>query len=316
MLLGLGRLALLEREPAQAHQHLARGHGGIPAAPAAGQDEQRPVGLLGAVEFAALFGHLGQGLLYVHAVEQDRGGLLQVLGGQLGVLLGPRHGGNLQVQTRALTRLPPAILLQQTFQHRPRFGQSAGHAQAIGQRQAKDPLLGGEPRTPDGRINTNKKFPDMKALSGYVHGKGLKLGIYSSPGPLTCAGFTASYRFETQDAAQYAEWGIDYLKYDWCSAGRIYQDSDLQAAYQKMSQALARCGRPIVYSLCEYGMGDVWTWGPKVAANLWRTTGDIQDNWKSMADIPVTTPLSDRVSADLKTHNAVHILAARRQQQH
>ena len=140
-------------------------------------------------------------------------------------------------------------------------------------------------RDAKGNLVPNTKFPDMKALADYVHSRGLKLGIYSSPGPVTCAGYEGSYGHEEQDAKTFAEWGIDYLKYDWCSAGRIYQDSDLQAAYQKMSQALARCGRPIVYSLCEYGMGDVWTWGPKVAANLWRTTGDIQDNWKSMADI-------------------------------
>ncbi|HMK37777.1 MAG TPA: putative Ig domain-containing protein [Bacteroidota bacterium] len=86
---------------------------------------------------------------------------------------------------------------------------------------AQDSILGGQPRTPDGKINTNRKFPDMKALSDYVHGRGLKLGIYSSPGPLTCAGFTASYRFESEDAARYAGWGIDYLKYDWCSYGSI-----------------------------------------------------------------------------------------------
>jgi alpha-galactosidase len=131
----------------------------------------------------------------------------------------------------------------------------------------------------------NIKFPDMKALADYVHSRGLKLGIYSSPGPVTCGGYEGSYGHEEQDAKIFAEWGIDYLKYDWCSAGRIYKDSDLRAAYQKMGLALARCGRPIVYSLCEYGMGDVWTWGPKVSANLWRTTGDIQDNWKSMSDI-------------------------------
>jgi len=136
-----------------------------------------------------------------------------------------------------------------------------------------------------GNIVSNTKFPDMKALAGYVHSRGLKLGIYSSPGPLTCGGYEGSYAHEEQDAKTFAAWGIDYLKYDWCSAGRIYKNSDLPAAYQRMGQALARCGRPIVYSLCEYGMGDVWTWGPKVGANLWRTTGDIQDNWKSMCEI-------------------------------
>ncbi|MFA5262522.1 MAG: glycoside hydrolase family 27 protein [Opitutaceae bacterium] len=140
-------------------------------------------------------------------------------------------------------------------------------------------------RDADGNIQTNGKFPDMKALADYVHSRGLKLGIYSSPGPVTCGGYLGSYGHEEQDAKTYATWGIDYLKYDWCSAGRIYPDSAIQAGYQKMGKALQICGRPIVYSACEYGKADVWTWGPKAGANLWRTTGDIQDNWESMSEI-------------------------------
>ncbi len=140
-------------------------------------------------------------------------------------------------------------------------------------------------RDAQGNIVPNTKFPDMKALADYVHARGLKLGIYSSPGPRTCGGYLGSYGHEEQDAKTYAAWGIDYLKYDWCSAGRVYPDAQLQAGYQKMGVALQRSGRPIVYSLCEYGMGDVWKWGPQVGGNLWRTTGDIQDNWKSMAEI-------------------------------
>ena len=140
-------------------------------------------------------------------------------------------------------------------------------------------------RDAQGNIVPNTKFPDMNALADYVHARGLKLGIYSSPGPRTCGGYLGSYGHEEQDAKTYAAWGIDYLKYDWCSAGRIYPDSQLQAGYQKMGAALQHSGRPIVYSLCEYGMGDVWQWGPQVGGNLWRTTGDIQDNWKSMTEI-------------------------------
>ncbi|MCU1294914.1 MAG: Alpha-galactosidase, partial [Bryobacterales bacterium] len=136
-----------------------------------------------------------------------------------------------------------------------------------------------------GVIKPNKKFPDMKALADYVHSKGLKIGIYSSPGPLTCAGYEGSMGHEAQDAKTYAEWGMDYLKYDWCSAGEIYKDSDLQAVYQKMGDALQASGRPIVYSLCQYGRGDVWKWGAKVGGNLWRTTGDIDDKWKSLEEI-------------------------------
>jgi len=137
-------------------------------------------------------------------------------------------------------------------------------------------------RDAEGNLHANHKFPDMKALADYVHSKGLKLGIYSSPGPRTCAGYPASYGHEQQDAKTFAYWGIDFLKYDWCSAGQIYKDSDLRPVYQTMGAALEATGKPIVYSLCEYGLGDVQQWGDKVGGNLWRTTGDISDKWSSM----------------------------------
>ena len=137
-------------------------------------------------------------------------------------------------------------------------------------------------RDAQGMLQTNHKFPDMKALADYVHSKGLKLGIYSSPGPRTCAGYPASYGHEEQDAKMWASWGIDYLKYDWCSAGNIYKPENLQPVYQKMGEALQATGRPIVFSLCEYGLGSVEKWGPEVGGNLWRTTGDIRDEWSSM----------------------------------
>src|SRR5690348_8780303 len=140
-------------------------------------------------------------------------------------------------------------------------------------------------RDPQGNITTNKKFPDMKALAGYVHSKGLKIGIYSSPGPNTCAGYEGSYGHEEQDARTYAAWGIDYLKYDWCGARNIYTDQEMQAVYQKMGDALLKAGRPILYSLCQYGRDDVWKWGPEVGGNAWRTTGDIRDTWDSMTKI-------------------------------
>jgi alpha-galactosidase len=136
-----------------------------------------------------------------------------------------------------------------------------------------------------GNITANRKFPDMKALADYVHSKGLKIGIYSSPGPQTCAGYPGSFGHELQDAKAYAGWGMDYLKYDWCSAHAIYKDSDMHAVYQKMGDALQSVGRPIVYSLCQYGRESVWTWGAKVGGNLWRTTGDIADSWPSMSSI-------------------------------
>ncbi|HKU19435.1 MAG TPA: glycoside hydrolase family 27 protein [Terriglobales bacterium] len=138
-------------------------------------------------------------------------------------------------------------------------------------------------RDAQGNIHPNARFGDIKALADYVHSKGLKIGIYSSPGPQTCAHHEGSYQHEEQDAKQYAAWGIDYLKYDWCSASRVYKPSQMQEVYKKMHDALAATGRPIVYSLCQYGMERVWSWGPSVGGNLWRTTGDISDHYDRMA---------------------------------
>ncbi|MGH9455674.1 MAG: glycoside hydrolase family 27 protein, partial [Terriglobia bacterium] len=120
-------------------------------------------------------------------------------------------------------------------------------------------------------------FPDMKALADYIHGKGLKFGIYSSPGPKTCGGFEGSYGHERQDAATYAHWGVDFLKYDWCSATQVYKPDQMESAYRKMGKALRRTHRPMVYSLCQYGLEQVWTWGAAAGGNLWRTTEDISN---------------------------------------
>lgn len=140
-------------------------------------------------------------------------------------------------------------------------------------------------RDAGGSLVSNSKFPDMKALGDYLHARGLKFGLYSSPGPRTCAGYEGSYGHEEQDAKTFAAWGVDYLKYDWCSAARIYPNDDFRGVYRKMGRALAQSGRPIVYSVCQYGLEEVWKWGPQVEANLWRTTHDIRDNWKAMAEI-------------------------------
>ncbi len=148
-------------------------------------------------------------------------------------------------------------------------------------------------RGANGEILTNEKFPSMRGLTDYVHGKGLKLGIYSSPGPTTCAGFVASYKFEDQDAATYAKWGVDYLKYDWCSYGGIAANDPSpelvrqQKPYIRMRESLDKADRDIAYSLCQYGMGNVWEWGAinSVCGNCWRTTGDISDNWDSLHGI-------------------------------
>ncbi len=143
-------------------------------------------------------------------------------------------------------------------------------------------------RDANGVIQTNDKFPDMKAVADYVHGKGLKVGIYSSPGPKTCGGYTGSWQHEQQDADTYAGWGIDYLKYDWCSYGDVATGEGLERQikpYRLMGAALKKTNRDILYSLCQYGMADVWKWGPSIGGNAWRTTGDIQDNWGSVRGI-------------------------------
>jgi alpha-galactosidase len=151
-------------------------------------------------------------------------------------------------------------------------------------------------RDASGVLHTNSKFPDMKALADYVHSKGLKLGIYSGPGPKTCAGYAGSLGHEEQDAKMYADWGIDYLKYDLCSFipevmqkqapnDKAAQMRLMVAAYDKMGKALKATGRPIVYSLCQYGWDNVWEWAPALGGNLWRTTGDIQARWQSIYDL-------------------------------
>jgi len=148
-------------------------------------------------------------------------------------------------------------------------------------------------RDANGVLHTNAKFPDMKALADYVHSKGLKIGIYSGPGTKTCGGYAGSLGHEQQDAQMYADWGIDYLKYDLCSfipdvmEKQAPNDHAAQMrlmidAYEKMHQALKSTGRPIVYSFCSYGWDAVWEWGPQHGANLWRTTGDITADWDRM----------------------------------
>jgi alpha-galactosidase len=167
-----------------------------------------------------------------------------------------------------------------------------------------------------GVLHPNKNFPDMKALGDYIHSKGLKFGLYTGPGPETCGGAPASYGHELQDAKMFASWGVDYLKYDLCSFRQIMAresgadqvgvaqpgsrqgyseimahssdqtvkkaDDIMRAAYEKMHQALLATGRPIVFSLCQYGYAKVWEWGPQVGGNLWRTSGDVSANYASI----------------------------------
>jgi alpha-galactosidase len=169
-------------------------------------------------------------------------------------------------------------------------------------RMERDPTLGGPGRDADGNIVPNPRFPDMKGLVDHIHSLGLKAGIYSSPGPLTCGGCVASWQHEDQDARQYAKWGFDYLKYDWCSYSEVapadtntvtttngtrrrrnFSQETLEKPYLDMRASLDKVPRDIIFSLCQYGMGDVWNWGADVGGNSWRTSGDITDNWRSLS---------------------------------
>lgn len=136
-----------------------------------------------------------------------------------------------------------------------------------------------------GRDNRNnmipdpKKFPSgMKALADYVHGKGLKLGIYSDAAPLTCGGFTGSLHFEKQDAKTFASWDMDYLKYDYCGAPD--DSSTAKKYYKTMAGALAASGRPITLGICEWGDRQPWFWAAGAGGSLWRISADIRDKWK------------------------------------
>lgn len=172
-------------------------------------------------------------------------------------------------------------------------------------KDAKDPSIRGELRDQAGNIVPNSRFKDMKGLADNVHAMGLKIGLYSSPGPWTCGSCTGSYGHEKLDADTYGKWGFDYLKYDWCSYGHVINGmpgndpykigalsykggDDLATAmkpFQLMGDALKTQPRDIVFSLCQYGMSDVWKWGNAVGGTSWRTTNDITDTWTSVKNI-------------------------------
>jgi alpha-galactosidase len=157
-------------------------------------------------------------------------------------------------------------------------------------RDSKDPTLQGSFRDVQGNIVPNSRFPDMKGMADYIHGLGLKAGLYSSPGPWTCGGCTGSWQHEQQDAAQYAAWGFDYLKYDLCTYHDVVPGCETvlaaaQQPYRVMGGFLKQQPRDIVYSLCQYGGLNVWQWGGSVGGHSWRTTGDMVDTWSSMSGI-------------------------------
>ena len=146
-------------------------------------------------------------------------------------------------------------------------------------RSYPDPLRVGPARDARGNILPNKHFPDMKALTDFIHSKGLKAGIYTSPGPFDCAGFAAAYQHEAQDARQFAHWGFDFLKYDWCSYDSVIAGGQglaaLKKPYKLMGDLLEQQNRDIVFNLCQYGGGNVWEWGAEVGGHSWRTAGDL-----------------------------------------
>ncbi len=171
------------------------------------------------------------------------------------------------------------------------------------------PDVQGPARDANGRIRSNGSFPDMKKVTDYIHSLGFKAGIYSSPGPLTCGSCEGSYGHEMQDATSFAEWGFDYLKYDWCSYGEIFQKETgwntwewmgggrvghnpknkpapsadaWQRPYRLMNTCLRAQKRDIVYAYCQYGCGDTQLWGREAGANVWRTWQDMKDTWTWM----------------------------------
>jgi alpha-galactosidase len=203
------------------------------------------------------------------------------------------------------------INLDDGWEMRPGGGRGrrgGGDAAATGPAAAPPPT-----RNPDGTIIVNAKFPNMKGLGEYIHSKGLKFGIYSGPGPTTCQGLEASWQHEEQDARTWASWGVDYIKYDWCGytsvvplapegyTGKTFPLNrngtraqiafdELKVPYSKMRGALDKLDRDLIFSLCQYGWGDVWEWGAEddIKGDLWRCTGDISTGpnvWQSMSGI-------------------------------
>jgi alpha-galactosidase len=150
-----------------------------------------------------------------------------------------------------------------------------------------NPEINGEPRDAAGNLMVNKRFPDMKGMVDYIHSKGLKAGTYTSPGTTTCAGHASAYGFEELDIKQMADWGFDFLKYDWCSYGRIAKDkslAELQKPYQLISSILQKQSRDMILNLCQYGMGDVWKWGKAVGGHSWRTAGDLGGSFEGIGE--------------------------------
>lgn len=141
-----------------------------------------------------------------------------------------------------------------------------------------DPQTGGATRDAAGAVRPNKRFPNMPALTAYIHAQGLKAGIYSSPGDTTCTNCTGARHHEEIDARKFAEWGFDFLKYDWCSYGPVLRDKGMayhRDPYVPMGRILQSLDRDFVYNICQDGTGEPWKWGRQIGGHSWRTTGDL-----------------------------------------
>lgn len=168
---------------------------------------------------------------------------------------------------------------------------------------SNDSSLLGEPYDQNGMINSNGRFPDMKSLTDYIHSLGLKAGIYTSPGPTTCAGHAGAYQHEEKTIRRFTEWGFDFLKYDWCSYGKVAINdslSELKKPYLIINDILKKQDRDIILNLCQYGMGDVWKWGKSVGGHSWRTAGDLGGSFEGIG-----TALF-RDGFDVYTNNGLH----------
>ncbi len=169
---------------------------------------------------------------------------------------------------------------------------------ALGRNTKRSPFSTSRPFYPDmqgpalnenGALAANSRFPDMKGLVDFIHDLGLKAGIYSSPGAMTCGANYGSLGVEEANVRQWAQWGFDYIKYDQCSYRVLMKDygsvEEHRAPYDFLGEILSKTPRNILYSICQYGHADVWKWGREAGGHLWRTTYDIRDSWSNMSGI-------------------------------
>jgi alpha-galactosidase len=194
------------------------------------------------------------------------------------------HGWNLVKLDEAWMTRPgpddPRVV--RLMEREKRLGRHPGYWKGI----VNDPTFEGPARDAQGRILPNARFPDMPALTAWLHERGLQAGIYSSPGVLTCGGCTGSFGHEAEDAAQFAAWGFDFLMYDWCAysleTDRLEQ-ADWERPYARMGAALRAQPRDIAFNLCQYGHAEVWKWGEKVGGQSWRVDQDLMDTWGAIS---------------------------------